>query len=168
MRPKGTNTSAQYVAMLSAMGAPPRLRIMRLLLSAHPKGLIAGQIGRELEIPGATLSHHLGKLKNAGLITARRDRTFLWYSVNTESMTGLLRFLSLSAAFGLTRITESRLLEPHLAAMDVQANANERFVISNTNFKRCLRASQGQKRTVIRDLLAAERANILRDLAQQS
>ena len=79
--------------MLSAIGSSPRLRIMRLLLAAHPTGLVAGEIGTELGIPGATLSHHLGKLKNTGLVTASRDGTFLWYRVNTESMTELLRFL---------------------------------------------------------------------------
>ena len=79
--------------MLSAIGSPPRLRVMHLLLAAHPNGLVVGEIGSELGIPGATLSHHLGKLKNAGLITVHRDGTFLWYRVKTESMTELLRFL---------------------------------------------------------------------------
>ena len=57
---------ARYADMLSAMGTEPRLRIMQLLLSAHPEGMVVGEIGGELEIPSSTLSHHLEKLKNEG------------------------------------------------------------------------------------------------------
>jgi DNA-binding transcriptional ArsR family regulator len=79
--------------MLSAMGTEPRLRIMRLLLSAHPDGLVVGEIGTELDIPSSTLSHHLEKLKNEDLVKIRRERTFLWYSANTEALQELLGFL---------------------------------------------------------------------------
>src|ERR687889_740296 len=84
---------ARYADMLSAMGTEPRLRIMRLLLSAHPEGMVVGDIGGELEIPSSTLSHHLEKLKNQGLVKVRRDGTFLWYSANTEGLQELLGFL---------------------------------------------------------------------------
>ena len=79
--------------MLSAMGTEPRLRIMRLLLSAHPQGLVVGEIGSELEIPSSTLSHHLEKLKNEDLVKVRREGAFLWYSANTEVLQELLGFL---------------------------------------------------------------------------
>jgi ArsR family transcriptional regulator, arsenate/arsenite/antimonite-responsive transcriptional repressor len=84
---------ARYADMLSAMGTEPRLRIMRLLLSAHPEGMVVGEIGNELDIPSSTLSHHLEKLKNEGLVKVRRDGTFLWYSANTEGLQELLGFL---------------------------------------------------------------------------
>src|SRR5580698_1263888 len=83
----------RYADMLSAMGTEPRLRIMQLLLSAHPDGLIVGEIGEELEIPSSTLSHHLEKLKNEDLVKVRREGTFLWYSANTEMLQQLLGFL---------------------------------------------------------------------------
>ena len=79
--------------MLSAMGTEPRLRIMRLLLSAHPDGMVVGEIGSELEIPSSTLSHHLEKLKNENLVSVRREGTFLWYTANTEALQELLGFL---------------------------------------------------------------------------
>ena len=79
--------------MLSAMGTEPRLRIMRLLLSAHPEGMIPSDISAELEIPPSSLSHHLDKLKNESLINVRRDSKFLWYSANTEALRELLQFL---------------------------------------------------------------------------
>jgi ArsR family transcriptional regulator, arsenate/arsenite/antimonite-responsive transcriptional repressor len=83
----------RYADMLSAMGTESRLRIMQLLLSAHPGGLVVGEIGGELEIPSSTLSHHLEKLKNEDLVKVRRKGTFLWYSANTASLQELLGFL---------------------------------------------------------------------------
>src|SRR5580704_1630913 len=83
----------RYADMLSAMGTEPRLRIMQLLLTAHPEGLVVGDIGSELDIPSSTLSHHLDKLKNEGLVRVRRDGTFLWYSANAEALQELIGFL---------------------------------------------------------------------------
>ena len=84
---------ARYADMLSAMGTEPRLRIMQLLLSAHPDGLVVGEIGSELDIPSSTLSHHLDKLKNEELVKVRREGTYLWYSANTGALQDLLGFL---------------------------------------------------------------------------
>ena len=83
----------RYAAMLSAMGTEPRLRIMRLLLSAHPGGLIVGDIGAELGIPNSTLSHHLERLRNEDLVNVRREGTFLRYSANAAGLQALLGFL---------------------------------------------------------------------------
>lgn len=85
--------TVRYEDMLSAMRTEPRLRIVRLLLSAHPEGLVVGEIGSELDIPSSTLSHHLEKLKNEDLVRVRREGTFLWYSANTEALQELLGFL---------------------------------------------------------------------------
>jgi ArsR family transcriptional regulator len=84
---------AEYADMFSAMGNEARLRIMQLLLSAHPKGLVVGEIQEELEIPGSTLSHHLDKLRNEGLVQARRESTFLHYTANVEALQEVLQFL---------------------------------------------------------------------------
>ena len=84
---------ARYADMFTAMGTEPRLRIMRLLLSAHPDGLVVGEIQSELAIPNSTLSHHLEKLKSEDLVKVRRDSTFLWYTANTEALEELLGFL---------------------------------------------------------------------------
>jgi ArsR family transcriptional regulator, arsenate/arsenite/antimonite-responsive transcriptional repressor len=83
----------RYADMFSAMGTEPRLRIVRLLLSAHPDGMVVGDIGSELAIPPSTLSHHLEKLKNEDLVKVRREGTYLWYSANTETLQELLGFL---------------------------------------------------------------------------
>jgi ArsR family transcriptional regulator len=90
---KNTEHVAKYADMLSAMGTEPRLRIMQLLLSAHPDGLVVGDIQSELDIPNSTLSHHLEKLKNEELVNVRRESTFLRYRANTEALQELLQFL---------------------------------------------------------------------------
>ncbi|HEV3220209.1 MAG TPA: metalloregulator ArsR/SmtB family transcription factor [Candidatus Acidoferrales bacterium] len=84
---------ARYADMFSAMGTEPRLRIMQLLLSAHPEGLVVGDIQDDLDIPNSTLSHHLDKLKNEGLVSVQRESTFLRYTANTGALQELLRFL---------------------------------------------------------------------------
>ena len=84
---------AKYADMFTAMGTEPRLRIMQLLLSAHPDGLVVGEIQSELGIPNSTLSHHLEKLKNEALVKIRREGTFLWYTANTVALEELLKFL---------------------------------------------------------------------------
>jgi len=96
----------RYADMLSAMGTEPRLRIMRLLLSAHPDGLVVGDIGTELDVPNSTLSHHLEKLKNENLVKVRREGTFLRYSANAAALQELLRFLYAECC------TRNRAVEP--------------------------------------------------------
>jgi len=88
-----TEQTARFADMLAAMGAEPRLRIVRLLLSAHPEGMVVGEIQTELGIPASTLSHHLEKLKIEDLVNVRREGTFLWYSANTKALQDLLAFL---------------------------------------------------------------------------
>ena len=83
----------RFADMFSAMGTGPRLRIMRVLLSAHPDGMVVNEIGTELSIPASTLSHHLEKLKNEGLVKVRREGTYLWYSANADALKELLGFL---------------------------------------------------------------------------
>jgi len=90
---KNSEQVAKYADMLSAMGTEPRLRIMQFLLSAHPDGLVVGDIQSELDIPNSTLSHHLEKLKNEGLVKVRRESTFLRYTASTEALQELLQFL---------------------------------------------------------------------------
>ena len=84
---------ARYADMFSAMGTEARLRIMQLLLSAHPEGLVVGEIQEELEIPNSTLSHHLDKLKSEGLVQVQRQSTFLRYTANTDALQEVLQFL---------------------------------------------------------------------------
>ena len=90
---KSAERILKYADMFSAMGTEARLRIMQLLLSAHAEGMIVGNIQQELDIPNSTLSHHLEKLKAEGLVTVRRESTFLHYSANSRALQELLQFL---------------------------------------------------------------------------
>ena len=90
---KSAEQIAKYADMFTAMGTEPRLRIMQLLLSAHPEGLVVSEIQDDLEIPGSTLSHHLDKLKNEDLVRVERKGTFLHYMANTEALREILQFL---------------------------------------------------------------------------
>ncbi len=100
----------RFADMFSAMGTGPRLRIMRLLLSAHPDGMVVGEIGDELGIPPSTLSHHLDKLKNEDLVKVKREGTYLWYSANTEILQQLLGFLYAECC------TRNKAIEPQAIA----------------------------------------------------
>ncbi len=84
---------ARYADMFAALGAEPRLRIIRLLLSVHPDGMVVNEIQADTGVGGSTLSHHLEKLKSDGLVTAEREKAFIRYRANTATLTELLRFL---------------------------------------------------------------------------
>ncbi|HUI41333.1 MAG TPA: metalloregulator ArsR/SmtB family transcription factor [Terriglobia bacterium] len=101
-----TASATRYAEMFAALGAEPRLRIVQLLLTAHPQGLIAGDIQDELGIPASTLSHHLDKLKNEELVRVRREGTFLWYAANTEALEEVMNFLYAECC------TRNRAVEP--------------------------------------------------------
>jgi len=90
---KSEEQVAKFADMFSAMGTEARLRIMQLLLTAHPDALVVSEIQQELEIPNSTLSHHLDKLKNEGLVQVQRESTFLRYTADTDALQQLLQFL---------------------------------------------------------------------------
>jgi len=85
--------TARFARMLAAMGTQPRLAIVRLLLSAHPQGMVVGDIAGELAMPNSTLSHHLDKLRREGLLTVRREGTYLRYAADCAGLEELLGFL---------------------------------------------------------------------------
>ena len=108
MKAGRTHQVARYADMFAAMGAEPRLRIMQLLLTAHPQGLVVGDIQDKLGIPASTLSHHLDKLKNEELVRVRREGTYLWYAANADTLQELIGFLYAECC------TRSKAVEPEL------------------------------------------------------
>jgi len=90
---KATEQVVKFADMFSAMGTEVRLRIMQLLLSAHPEGLVVGEIQEELDIPNSTLSHHLDKLRMEDLVNVKRESTFLRYTANVDALQEVLQFL---------------------------------------------------------------------------
>jgi DNA-binding transcriptional ArsR family regulator len=98
--------TARFARMLAAMGTQPRLAIVRLLLAAHPQGMVVGEIASELAMPNSTLSHHLDKLRKEGLLTVRREGTFLRYAADCDGLEQLLGFLYAECC------TRNRAVEP--------------------------------------------------------
>ena len=105
---------ARFADMFSALGAELRLRIVRLLLSAHPEGLVVGEIGSELGIPPSTLSHHLDKLKNEELVSVQRESTFLRYTANTQGLREIVGFLFAECCTRNKAIRPEEITRPHL------------------------------------------------------
>jgi DNA-binding transcriptional ArsR family regulator len=102
----------RFADMFAALGADPRLRIMRLLLSAHPDGMVVGEIQEETGIANSTLSHHLEKLRIDDLVTSEREKAFIRYRANTAALEELLAFLYAECC------TRNRAVEPKkIAAM---------------------------------------------------
>ena len=83
----------RYADMFAALGAEPRLKILRLLLSAHPEGMVVGEIQSETGVANSTLSHHLEKLKIDELVTVTREKAFMRYRANADALEELLGFL---------------------------------------------------------------------------
>lgn len=83
----------RLACILAAMGSEARLRIMHLLLGAHPHGMVVNDLQRRLGIPASTLSHHLEKLKSGNLVKVRREHKCLRYTANTDTLQELLAFL---------------------------------------------------------------------------
>ena len=77
----------------AALGHEARLRIVRLLLAAHPTGLVVGELQDELEIPASTLSHHLEALRHQRLVLQQREGRFLRYRAGTEALSEVMSFL---------------------------------------------------------------------------
>ena len=97
----------QAVKALAALAQDTRLAIYRLLVQQGPEGLSAGTIADRLELPAATLSFHLKELANAGMVEARQDGRFVFYSANYDQMNALLWYLTENCCQGKNCMIES-------------------------------------------------------------
>lgn len=82
------------VKRLAELGHPTRLAIFRLLVRGNKSGLSVGAIQAQLGIPASTLSHHLGRLVNAGLVLQQRDGRVLHCKARMESLDELTAYLT--------------------------------------------------------------------------
>jgi len=80
--------------ILSKIGNPTRLKIVRLLVKAGSKGLPVGSIQKSLKIPGSTLTHHITHLKNAGVIRQEREQATLFCKMQYEVLDHLVKYLT--------------------------------------------------------------------------
>jgi ArsR family transcriptional regulator, arsenate/arsenite/antimonite-responsive transcriptional repressor len=80
----------QHAEQLAALGSPVRLAILRHIVQGHADGTPVGALQSKLDIPWSTLSHHLQRLSDAGLLAQRREGTFVYYRADY----GVLRKLT--------------------------------------------------------------------------
>lgn len=88
-----TQATEKHAAQLRALGHPARLAIVRYVVQDGVDGTVAGEIQQALGIPASTLSHHLEKLCASGLITARREGTFIYYAAHIEALKKLTEYI---------------------------------------------------------------------------
>jgi ArsR family transcriptional regulator len=79
---------------LAALAQDNRLDIFRLLAEVGPDGLSAGKVSEQLGLAPNTLTFHFDRLRDAGLITVRRDGRLMIYAAQFETMNNLLSYLT--------------------------------------------------------------------------
>ncbi len=91
---------SRALAALAAVAQETRLDIFRLLVQKGPAGMPAGEIGARMDLPSPTLSFHLNQLRNAGLLSSRRESRSIIYSANYATMQALLAYLTENCCSG--------------------------------------------------------------------
>ena len=87
------NKLERHADQLGALGHPMRLEIVRFVVKAGSEGAAAGAIQSALDLPASTLSFHLKRLSQSGLLVARQEGTFLYYSADYGSLRELTDYL---------------------------------------------------------------------------
>lgn len=83
----------RHAEQLAALGHPVRLTILRFIVQGGSDGTAAGDIQAHVDVPASTLSHHLKRLADAGLVTTRNEGTFHYYSPEFKTLRGLTDYL---------------------------------------------------------------------------
>ena len=86
--------SSDAVAALAALAQDNRLDVFRLLVQAGPEGMPAGGVAAALDLAPNTLTFHFDRLRQAGLVTVRREGRSMIYAARFETMNALLAFLT--------------------------------------------------------------------------
>lgn len=86
-------TLDHYAEQLAALGHPVRLSVLRYVVQGGPEGAVAGDIQAHVDLPASTLSHHLKRLVDAGLLSTRTEGTFHYYAANYDALRGLTDYV---------------------------------------------------------------------------
>ena len=114
----------QAVDKLAALAQESRLRIFRLLVETGDEGLNASAIAEALDLPPATFSFHVAHLARAGLVQARQESRFIFYSASYDAMDDLIAYLAQNCCQGKACL-------PKTAA--VNAKEKRRRLVKNSN-----------------------------------
>lgn len=121
----GDMEKSNAITALAALAQDTRLDIFRLLVQAGHEGLPAGQIGEQLGLPSATLSFHLSQLKQAGLVTFRREGRSLIYAAQYTAMNDLLAYLTENCCRGETAACGAGVCDPSAPETTKEGARNE-------------------------------------------
>ena len=88
-----TSKLERAAAQLSALGHPIRLKILRYVVQGGTDGSAAGDIQAHVDLPASTLSHHLRRLVDAGLMTSRSEGTYQFYAADYGALRGLTEYV---------------------------------------------------------------------------
>ena len=88
-----TSKLERHAEQLSALGHPVRLKILRYVVQAGSEGASAGDIQTHVDLPASTLSHHLKRLVDAGVVSTRGEGTFHFYAADYTALRALTDYL---------------------------------------------------------------------------
>jgi len=94
VRSKGVASKLErHAEQLSALGHPVRLQVLRFVVQGGGDGAAAGDIQAHVDLPASTLSHHLKRLVDAGLLTSRSEGTFHYYAADYSALRSLTDYV---------------------------------------------------------------------------
>ena len=103
---------ADAVAALAALAQDNRLDVFRLLVQAGPEGMPAGRVADSLDLAPNTLTFHFDRMRDAGLVTVRREGRSMIYAAEFEQMNALLGFLTENCCQGAAEKCSSAICKP--------------------------------------------------------
>src|SRR5207248_8144579 len=104
------------VAALAALAQDHRLETYRLLVQAGPDGMPAGEVAAAIGLPPNTLTFHFDRLRQAGLVTVRREGRSMIYAARYDTMNALLSYLTENCCGGASSRRAAPLCAPAAAA----------------------------------------------------
>ena len=111
------------IAALAALAQDNRLDVFRLLVQAGPDGLAAGAVAQKLSLAPNTLSFHFDRLRQAGLVTVKREGRSLIYAAQFETMNGLLGYLTDNCCAGVAGACAPAVCAPATPAKNAKVPA---------------------------------------------
>lgn len=83
-----------YADIFAALGNEHRLALLRLLLRQLPAEMSVGELQQQSGMAASTLSHHLERLRRENIVCARKDKQWIWYSANMETLQSVADFVA--------------------------------------------------------------------------
>jgi ArsR family transcriptional regulator len=83
----------RHAEQLAALGHPVRLAVLRFVVQGGDGGAAAGEIQNHVDLPASTLSHHLKRLTDSGLLLSRSEGTFHYYTADYKMLRTLTDYV---------------------------------------------------------------------------